>query len=84
MECFGEEAKTRGVVVGYILRSRFMPSYDHRASGDLSSESFYRITVKVFQQKGFKVYGFHQFAFTPLVVRVIIFFVLLAVLYYSL
>jgi singapore isolate B (sub-type 7) whole genome shotgun sequence assembly, scaffold_0 len=58
LDTFGEEAKSRGVVVGY----------DHRAYGDLSSKSFFDITVKVFSQKGIKVYAFHQFAFTPLVV----------------
>ncbi|KNB45321.1 hypothetical protein JH06_1030 [Blastocystis sp. subtype 4] len=56
LDTFGEEAKSRGVVVGY----------DHRAYGDLSSKSFFDITVKVFSQKGIKVYAFHQFAFTPL------------------
>ena len=45
-----------------------MSRYDHRAFGDLSSKSFYSITVKVFQSKDIKVYGFNQFAFTPLVV----------------
>lgn len=34
--------------------------------------SFFTITVKVFQSKGIKVYGFNQFAFTPLVVRFIL------------
>lgn len=43
--------------------------YDHRRLGDLSSRSFFAITVKVFQQKGIPVYGFRSFAFTPLVVR---------------
>ena len=43
--------------------------YDHRRLGDLSSKSFFAITVKVFQQKGIPVYGFRSFAFTPLVVR---------------
>ena len=42
--------------------------YDHRSCGDLSSKSFFDITVKVFGEKGVKVYGFNQFAFTPLVV----------------
>ena len=42
--------------------------YDHRSCGDLSSKSFFNITVKVFAEKGLKVYGFNQFAFTPLVV----------------
>lgn len=45
-----------------------MCRYDHRAFGDLSSKSFFDVTVKVFAEKGIKVYGFHQFAFTPLVV----------------
>lgn len=80
---------------GIQCKLHIITSYDHRASGALSSKPFYEITVKVsklsyditikvFQTKGIKVYGFHQFAFTPLVVGVCISSLLSALFYFNL
>ena len=68
LEVFGEDAKRKGIVIGYSFIFLFYYRYDHRAANEISSKSFFIITAKVFHQKGFKVYGFKDFAFTPLVV----------------
>lgn len=68
IQTFGSQVYERGIVVGYVSLSDSSYSYDHRALGSLSSKLFYELTVKVFSQKKIPVYGFHQFAFTPLVV----------------
>ena len=63
-----EDAKRKGIVIGYSFIFLFYYRYDHRAANEISSKSFFIITAKVFHQKGFKVYGFKDFVFTPLVV----------------
>ena len=54
---FGEEAKTKGVVIGY----------DHRRLGSLSSLGFARMSAAVLLSQGFKVYLLEGFVPTPFV-----------------
>lgn len=60
LDQFGDDAKARGIVVGY----------DHRTLGSLSSSQFANVTAAVALASGFKVYLFSDIVATPLVVCV--------------
>ena len=47
---FGEELKSRGIVIGY----------DHRASGTLNSKGFAEITARVLLNEGIPVHMLHN------------------------
>lgn len=56
---FGDDAPSRGVVVGY----------DHRGTDSLSSRTFAMYTAAAFLSRGFTVYLYPDLVATPLVVR---------------
>lgn len=57
VEAFGEEAKSRGVVLGF----------DHRARGSLTSRRFALLTAISLLSKGIKVFLFNKLTHTPMV-----------------
>ncbi|KAK8803680.1 hypothetical protein WA158_001374 [Blastocystis sp. Blastoise] len=56
-DTYGEEGKSRGVVIGY----------DHRCNGTLSSRSFASISALVFMSQGYKVFLSREVCATPMV-----------------